>query len=320
MVKSPGSSRATVSLVMALRIEGLLPLVAHIQSDPSRHANGLRALAEEAGLSPSHLQRVFLRAVGESPKQIALRIALERAAAALITSQDSVLDIALDSGFDSHEGFLRAFRRHLGTTPSKYRQAGLRGDASIAAAVTHRQVAHRVAPCVGLHGIRLDTPPPPLRRPNMSYTITRKELTETPILFSRKRIRHDEIAAAISELLPAVYRFIVQNGIPMAGQPLCRYRDWGPGGGILEAGMPVGSPAEGEGDVLAGMLPAGPAASTVHRGPYEGLPGAHAAIEDWLEENGLRANGDAWEVYVTDPGEVPNPEEWRTEVLRPIGE
>ena len=65
--------------------------------------------------------------VGESPKGIATRIPLDRAAAALTMSRTIVLDIALDSGFESDEGFTRAFSRHFGLSPSEYRQRGLTG-------------------------------------------------------------------------------------------------------------------------------------------------------------------------------------------------
>jgi AraC family transcriptional regulator len=47
---------------------------------------------------------------------------------------------------------------------------------------------------------------------------------------------------------------------------------------------------------------------------------AHAAIEAWLGAHALKPAGDPWEVYVTDPGEVPNPAEWQTLVVWPTNE
>ena len=46
----------------------------HLDEDVS-----LSALADQAGLSPAHLQRVFAAAVGETPKQLTLRLRLARA-------------------------------------------------------------------------------------------------------------------------------------------------------------------------------------------------------------------------------------------------
>ncbi len=54
----------------------------------------LKTLASQTGLSPFHLQRVFSTHVGETPKQLTLRLRLVRAAALLLTTSDSVLDVA----------------------------------------------------------------------------------------------------------------------------------------------------------------------------------------------------------------------------------
>ena len=52
-----------------------------------------------------------------------------------------------------------------------------------------------------------------------------------------------------------------------------------------------GTVGEGEGDVLAETLPGGPAAVTIHAGPYDQLQAAYAALEEWIVTNGFRATG-----------------------------
>src|ERR1700685_3018781 len=99
---------------------------AHLDEDLS-----LAALADQAGLSAFHLHRVFSAAAGETPKQFTLRLRLARASAMLLTSADSVLDIALECGFQSHEAFCRAFRRRFGMTPSVYRTRGFAGGINV---------------------------------------------------------------------------------------------------------------------------------------------------------------------------------------------
>lgn len=297
---------------MAIGLRDLLPLVIRIQADPSNDTC-LNTLARHVALSPTHLQRIFSRHLGESPKRIANRIALERAAAALTTSPASVLEIALASGFDSHEGFTRAFRRHFSMSPARYRQRGLTGGAR---ATHHKKTVHAVAPCVRLYGTRLHLQPK-LESTPMSYTFTKKTLTETPILFMRKRVEHAKVGPTLGELLPKVFAYAMQHGIAFAGPPMCRYTSWSSGGVTLEAGLPVVTPAEAEGDILAGSLPSGPAVSTVHTGPYDTLSEAHSALEAWLSDNALRKTGDSWEVYLTDPGQVPDPAQWLTEIITP---
>ena len=47
-----------------------------------------------------------------------------RASYQLAFSEDRILDIALQSGYESHEAFSRAFRRVYQLSPSMYRRSG----------------------------------------------------------------------------------------------------------------------------------------------------------------------------------------------------
>jgi AraC family transcriptional regulator len=60
--------------------------------------------------------------LGETPGRHQRRLRLDRGAWLLLTSQDSVLDIAFEIGFENHETFTRAFRTRFGTTPSAFRK------------------------------------------------------------------------------------------------------------------------------------------------------------------------------------------------------
>ena len=79
------------------------------------------ALAERACLSRFHFGRVFRRFVGEAPSKMERRLRLERAAHSLSATGQDVTSIAFDAGYDSLEGFSRAFRRAYGLSPSRYR-------------------------------------------------------------------------------------------------------------------------------------------------------------------------------------------------------
>src|ERR1700722_11723931 len=131
----------------AMPFQGILPLLgfaaAHLDEDVS-----LRVLAERAGLSPFHLHRVFSAVAGETPKQYTLRLRLGRAAAMLLTGEDSVLSVALACGFQSHEAFSRAFRRRFGMTPRAYRARGFTPGSE--RTEEHERQVNRVGPCVGL--------------------------------------------------------------------------------------------------------------------------------------------------------------------------
>src|SRR5262249_5216854 len=61
-------------------------------------------------------------AIGETPKAYTERLRLERGAFRLVVQDSNVFDIALDCGFQTHETFLRAFRRRFDRTPREYRE------------------------------------------------------------------------------------------------------------------------------------------------------------------------------------------------------
>jgi effector-binding domain-containing protein len=153
----------------------------------------------------------------------------------------------------------------------------------------------------------------------MAYTIERRTLAEQPILFMTRRVERSEIAAAIGAFLPQVLGYAMKTGAAIASPPLCRYGEMSPGAGMrLDAGIAVASPASGAGEIRSGTLPAGPVATTIHAGPYDRLSEAYAALEKWMADNNLKPGGDPWEVYLTDPSQVPDSVNWRTEVNWPI--
>lgn len=138
---------------MATALEDSLPTLNAIASDRGR-ASSLTELAADAKRSPTHFQRTFAKLVGESPKRYDTRLRLEAGAMLLVCSDTAVLDIALEVGFESHEGFSRAFRSHMGASPREFRRN--HADLSPAALDRHASVVRHVGPCIGLY--RMSTP------------------------------------------------------------------------------------------------------------------------------------------------------------------
>jgi AraC-like DNA-binding protein len=78
-------------------------------------------IAARLHLSRFHLDRIVSNSAGEAPSSLRRRVLLERSAFRLATSRRSVLDVAVEAGYGSHEAFTRAFRRAYGTTPREWR-------------------------------------------------------------------------------------------------------------------------------------------------------------------------------------------------------
>lgn len=99
----------------------LLPVLVGIQSGLEGDLR-VATLARRTGWSESSLQRRIRAATGESPRRYVERLRLERAASQLLLRDASILEVALDNGFASHEVFTRAFRRHFSVAPSVWRR------------------------------------------------------------------------------------------------------------------------------------------------------------------------------------------------------
>lgn len=304
------------------RFKELLPLLAQL-TEIDGEIKSLADLAAADGRSPFHLQRVFSAEVGESPLKYSRRVRLQRAAASLLVSKKSVLDVALDAGFDSHEGFSRAFRTMFSISPRKFREQRAAFHRLVQHNQLHLETANRTSPCVSFY--RVSTVDQNHSKPvslkgglPMSYQVTKKTIDETPFLYMRKHCKPENVAEALGSMLVPVFQYATANGIPFAGPPTARYVSFGPGLITLEAGMPIAAAADGEGEIMIGALVGGDVASTMHKGPYDTLNLAHEAVQVWLAENGEESSGAPWEVYVTDPGEVPDPAEWLTEIIHPI--
>jgi AraC family transcriptional regulator len=99
----------------------LLYIQTHLEQDLS-----LDVLAARVGFSAFHFHRVFREVIGEAVKEYIRRLRIERAAYRLKISEQTILQIALDAGFKTHESFTRAFERQFGITPSAFRSNHLR--------------------------------------------------------------------------------------------------------------------------------------------------------------------------------------------------
>lgn len=145
-------------------------------------------------------------------------------------------------------------------------------------------------------------------------------LTPQPALTIRAQAAPAELEARMSQLMPRLIGYAMMNGIELAGPPFARYLARTAERVDFEAGVPTrkrlpGDPAAG---IVAGELPAGPAIATVHRGAYERLPEAHAALARWARERGREPAGPAWEVFLTNPAQEPDSSRWRTKVFLPL--
>jgi effector-binding domain-containing protein len=141
----------------------------------------------------------------------------------------------------------------------------------------------------------------------------------------RRRVKMRELGTVLPPLGEVVFTWLKKQGVAPAGAPFFRYlyTDMeGEGQFEVEVAVPVETPLTGEGEIVAGVLPAGRYATLVNTGPYHDLIGAHTKLMAWAAENGVvldrSEDGMSWgaqyESYETEPDEEPDPQKWQTEI------
>jgi AraC family transcriptional regulator len=268
----------------------------------------LEAVARVACFSPFHFHRLFGAMVGESVKEHIRRLRLERAAYRLQYSEQSVIGIALDAGYETHESFTRAFRAMFGAAPSHYRKR-------------QREQRDTLAPS-GIHylpeGGVIDFTPLQRGGPMDVHTET---LPPRKVAFLRHVGPYDEAVDATWQkilvwagqhgLLGPQARFLgISHDNPHVTPPdKLRY----------DACIATDQPFEPEGEIGTQLIPGGEYAVATHHGPYEQLPDTYAQLYgDWLPRSGREpAEHPGFQVYHGMLGETP-PENLVTDIYVPL--
>lgn len=115
---------------------------------PAQGPRAVPEMARNACFSRRQFHRLTLQVIGETPGRHQRRLRLDRAAWLLLTSRATILAIALETGWESHETFTRAFRARFRVTPSAFRKdrgsrlpQSMRAGFAIARSATHGTAA-----------------------------------------------------------------------------------------------------------------------------------------------------------------------------------
>jgi effector-binding domain-containing protein len=132
-----------------------------------------------------------------------------------------------------------------------------------------------------------------------------------------------ELGNKMAPMMGKVSGFMERNKIAMAGMPFTIYNEWDTTNGsvIFSTAIPTRDRIiVTEGDVLCGYMEPTAAVKTVLMGNYTNLAEAYTKAQAYVAENNLIIDPakQMFEVYNTDPEQVPNPAEWRTEIYIPV--
>ncbi|MCX4818686.1 GyrI-like domain-containing protein [Streptomyces sp. NBC_01142] len=142
--------------------------------------------------------------------------------------------------------------------------------------------------------------------------------------FVRGSVRMDAFGV-IGDRLPELIGWLTGHGAELAGAPFFRFNTIDmEGESVVEAGVPVVSAPEPEGDIGVAVLPAGRYATVTHVGHPDQLFGVITELRHWAEREGLEwdmtevGGVEHWacriESYRTDPRVEPDPSKWEIEL------
>ena len=84
----------------------------HINEDIS-----IDTIAKEISYSASYARKIFIKHLGMTPAVYIRRLKLSMSALKLRDENCQILDVAMEMGFGSVDGYQRAFRREFGCNP-----------------------------------------------------------------------------------------------------------------------------------------------------------------------------------------------------------
>ena len=85
----------------------------------------LLSLAEKLVINPKKLTKGFKRVYGDTIFSYHRKLSLSRAASMLLNTDNTINEIAYDSGYSNPSNFCTAFKKQYGVTPLKYRESSL---------------------------------------------------------------------------------------------------------------------------------------------------------------------------------------------------
>ncbi len=146
----------------------------------------------------------------------------------------------------------------------------------------------------------------------------------------RTQVPMPELESIIQPLHGETRKWLEDNGIAITGAPYIRYYFCDLDRPLdVEIGWLVDGPFIGNDRILSSVIPSGEYATLIYTGHYDGLFEATDQLEKWAQRNGVKwdrrpdEHGEfqsRFELYITDPGDEPDPQKWETVIIIKVAE
>lgn len=108
-------------MVKEYKIELVSKMQKYILENYDNDGFSINELYRQINYSKRHADRYFKELIGKTPNEYLNHIKLSGSTEKLLCNEYRILNIALDSGYSSHEGYLKAFKGTFHITPSEYK-------------------------------------------------------------------------------------------------------------------------------------------------------------------------------------------------------
>jgi len=126
----------------------------------------------------------------------------------------------------------------------------------------------------------------------------------------------------LGQLYGEIFGYLGSQGITKPAGPtifICHDSEYKEKDVDVEAGVPIAAAIPGSGRIKVYDLPGmEEAACTIYQGPYENIGEAYNAIMAWTESNGYQITGPDRELYLTNPADTNDPNQYVTEIQFPV--
>ncbi|MGC9341992.1 MAG: SRPBCC family protein [Bacteroidales bacterium] len=146
--------------------------------------------------------------------------------------------------------------------------------------------------------------------------ITKTEIPSIVSMVAKTSGTMEEIISEVDNLIAAVMETVDQQNLDITGNPFCYYTDYNPEDETttLYCGIPVREAGEPTDDVMPVTFPESKAIMAIHTGPYDEFTDSYTALMQYVDENKIPVNWNAWEFYINDPMELKYPTLYKTKI------
>lgn len=151
----------------------------------------------------------------------------------------------------------------------------------------------------------------------MATNCEARQQAAQPVLSIRTRTPVDALPQVLGQAYGKVMQQLGALGEQPCGYPFVIYYNMDMQDLDIEIGFPVSGPLPVQGEVQAGLIPAGKVATCLYTGPYPEMAAAYEELNAWMKSNELTPTGVVYEFYQNSPMDTP-PAELKTQIVFPL--